>query len=86
MSGVKHRIERLCAQLDTSPDRVDMTSQSPHDVSGVLKRFLSQLPEPLMKFNLYSSFLQIGKVMTSLPRVTSLLMTSFMLVIRTIRS
>ena len=62
VNGVKGRIEKICAQMDISPDRVDLTTASHHDVSGVMKYFLRQLPEPLMLFSLYDSFLKIGKV------------------------
>ncbi|XP_078488497.1 rho GTPase-activating protein 45 isoform X1 [Ciona intestinalis] len=61
VNGVKNRVEKLCTQFDASADRVDLSQQSPHDVSGVLKYFLRQLPEPLMQFNLYLTFLDIAK-------------------------
>uniref|UniRef100_F6YXW3 Rho-GAP domain-containing protein n=1 Tax=Ciona intestinalis TaxID=7719 RepID=F6YXW3_CIOIN len=61
VNGVKNRVEKLCTQFDLSADRVDLSQQSPHDVSGVLKYFLRQLPEPLMQFNLYPTFLDIAK-------------------------
>jgi len=66
VNGVKGRIEKICAQMDISPDRVDLTTASHHDVSGVMKYFLRQLPEPLMMFSLYDSFLKIGKEYQSL--------------------
>ena len=69
MNGVKGRIEKICAQMDISPDRVDLTTASHHDVSGVMKYFLRQLPEPLMMFSLYDSFLKIGKVFEYLLKV-----------------
>jgi len=59
---VKNRVEKLCNQFDTTPDRVDLSPQSPHDVSGVLKFFLRQLPDPLLQFRFYETFLDIAKV------------------------
>ncbi|CAK8685604.1 unnamed protein product [Clavelina lepadiformis] len=61
VNGVKNRVEKLCAQFDLVAERIDLTQHTPHDISGVLKYFLRQLPEPLMQFRFYKSFLDIAK-------------------------
>uniref|UniRef100_H2Y8U0 Rho-GAP domain-containing protein n=1 Tax=Ciona savignyi TaxID=51511 RepID=H2Y8U0_CIOSA len=61
VNGVKNRVEKLCTQFDLAPERLDLSQQSPHDVSGVLKYFLRQLPEPLTQFHKYGVFLDIAK-------------------------
>ena len=62
MNGVKGRVEKLCRDLDTDASRVNLSEQSPHDVSGVLKLFLRNLPEPLLQFHLYDRFMKIARV------------------------
>ncbi|XP_077973480.1 rho GTPase-activating protein 45-like isoform X2 [Styela clava] len=65
VNGVKNRVEKLCTLLD-SPNcaRADLSEQMPHDVSGVLKFFLRQLPEPLLLHRLYNEFLEVAKEYT----------------------
>lgn len=68
VNGVKNRVEKLCALFDSNSDRVDLSTHSPHDVSGVLKLFFRQLPDPLLQFNFYNTFVNIAKV--SFPLLT----------------
>ena len=35
---------------------------NPHDVASLLKQFLRELPEPLLTYELYSSFMQVGEL------------------------
>ena len=37
------------------PEKID-----PHTVAGLLKLYLRELPEPVIPFNMYSSFVQLG--------------------------
>lgn len=55
LSGTTSRIQRLKAKLDADVDSVDLTSadnlQDINDISGVLKLWFRELPEPLMTFD-----------------------------------
>ncbi|XP_015459098.3 GEM-interacting protein isoform X1 [Astyanax mexicanus] len=61
VSGSKPRILKLCHAFETQKDQVDLAEVSPHDVTSVLKYFFKELPEPLLTFDLYNDFINIGK-------------------------
>eukprot|EP00071_Canis_lupus_P028963 XP_022262520.1 GEM-interacting protein isoform X5 [Canis lupus familiaris] len=46
VSGSRVRVERLCQAFENGRALVDMSGNSPHDVSSVLKRFLQEIPTP----------------------------------------
>lgn len=60
VSGVKSKVEKLCQQFETGGHLVDLSSTPPHFITSVLKLYLRQLPEPLLTFKLYSSFIRIA--------------------------
>ena len=43
ISGSRVRVERLCQALENGRRLVDMSGNSPHDISSVLKRFLQEV-------------------------------------------
>ncbi|XP_072531357.1 GEM-interacting protein isoform X1 [Salminus brasiliensis] len=61
VSGSKPRILKLCQAFEIQKDQVDLADLSPHDVTSVLKYFFKELPEPLLTFDLYNDFINIGK-------------------------
>eukprot|EP00105_Crassostrea_gigas_P014984 XP_011431848.1 PREDICTED: rho GTPase-activating protein 31 isoform X5 [Crassostrea gigas] len=61
MSGVKSKVESLCSKFEKDPDSVNLDDEHPNVISNVLKLYLRQLPEPLLSFKLYSSFIQVAK-------------------------
>lgn len=61
VSGVKSKVESLCKQFEADPEGVDLTEQHPNVITSVLKMYLRQLPEPLLTFDAYSSFIQVAK-------------------------
>ncbi|KAL5022399.1 hypothetical protein ScPMuIL_001554 [Solemya velum] len=61
VSGVKSKVEGLCQRFEKNSDAVDLTEEHPNVIANVLKLYLRQLPEPLLTFRLYSSFIQIAK-------------------------
>ncbi|XP_062600737.1 uncharacterized protein LOC134262375 isoform X2 [Saccostrea cucullata] len=61
MSGVKSKVEALCSRFEKDPDSVNLDDEHPNVISNVLKLYLRQLPEPLLSFKLYSSFIQVAK-------------------------
>jgi Rho GTPase-activating protein 1 len=56
ISGSKAAIQELRLQFDRGED-IDLTGQDVHVVSGLLKLFLGELPEPLLTFDLYNSLI-----------------------------
>ncbi|XP_031431662.1 GEM-interacting protein isoform X2 [Clupea harengus] len=61
ISGAKPRILKLCQAFEIQKDNVDLSEHSPHDISSVLKHFFKELPEPLLTFDLYTNFINLGK-------------------------
>lgn len=62
INGVKNRVDKVRILFENQSFNIDLSQYSPHDISGVLKLFLRELPEPLLHFELYDEFLQIAKV------------------------
>ncbi|XP_066530396.1 GEM-interacting protein isoform X2 [Hoplias malabaricus] len=61
VSGSKPRILKLCHSFETQKEQVDLSDLSPHDITSVLKYFFKDLPEPLLTFDLYNDFINVGK-------------------------
>ncbi|XP_066564153.1 GEM-interacting protein isoform X2 [Amia ocellicauda] len=61
VSGSKPRIQKLCQAFETQPDEVDLSDHSPHDITSLLKHFFKELPEPVVIFDLYNDFINMGK-------------------------
>ncbi|KAK9978106.1 hypothetical protein ABG768_019874 [Culter alburnus] len=61
ISGSKPRILKLCQAFEIQKDEVDLSDLSPHDITSVLKHFFKELPEPLLTFDLYNEFINVGK-------------------------
>ncbi|KAF7690962.1 GEM-interacting protein [Silurus meridionalis] len=61
VSGSKPRVLKLCHAFETQKDQVDLSDLSPHDITSVLKLFFKDLPEPLLTFDLYTDFINLGK-------------------------
>ena len=53
VSGVKHKVERLCQAFENGAELVDLGDKNPHVIANVLKLYMRQLPEPLLTFQLY---------------------------------
>ncbi|KAG7258471.1 hypothetical protein CRUP_015488, partial [Coryphaenoides rupestris] len=59
--GSKHRIQRLCQAFETQGEQVELSNLPPHDITSVLKHFFKEIPEPLLTFDLYGDFINVGK-------------------------
>ncbi|KAG8517280.1 Unconventional myosin-IXb, partial [Galemys pyrenaicus] len=57
-SGATHRIRELRQALQTDPAAVKLENFPIHTITGVLKLWLRELPEPLMTFAQYGDFLR----------------------------
>nr|XP_060486752.1 GEM-interacting protein isoform X3 [Panthera onca] len=67
ISGSRVRVERLCQALENGRGLVDMSGNSPHDISSVLKRFLQELTDPVVPFHLYDAFISLAKTLHADP-------------------
>uniref|UniRef100_A0A8I3NSQ9 GEM interacting protein n=1 Tax=Canis lupus familiaris TaxID=9615 RepID=A0A8I3NSQ9_CANLF len=67
VSGSRVRVERLCQAFENGRALVDMSGNSPHDVSSVLKRFLQELTDPVVPFHLYDAFISLAKTLHADP-------------------
>ncbi|XP_055740157.1 unconventional myosin-IXb-like [Salvelinus fontinalis] len=56
-SGSACRARELHQLLETNPERATLENYSIHTVTGLVKRWLRELPEPLLTFSLYNDFL-----------------------------
>ncbi|KAJ2156656.1 hypothetical protein GGF46_005041 [Coemansia sp. RSA 552] len=65
VSGAAADVSRLRNMFNADPDAVNLATGGFHDinvVSGVMKQFLRELPEPLMTFSLYDGFINAASI------------------------
>ena len=66
LSGTTSRVQRLKAKLEANIDAVNLNSDDNltdiNDISGVLKLFFRELPEPLFTHDLYHGFIDAAKI------------------------
>ncbi|XP_012584658.1 PREDICTED: GEM-interacting protein isoform X2 [Condylura cristata] len=67
ISGSRVRVERLCQAFENGRALVDLSGNSPHDISSVLKRFLQELTDPVVPFHLYDAFISLAKTLHADP-------------------
>ncbi|KAM6216861.1 LOW QUALITY PROTEIN: GEM-interacting protein [Rhynchocyon petersi] len=67
VSGSRVRVERLCQAFENGRALVELSGNSPHDVSSVLKRFLQELTDPVVPFHLYDAFISLAKTLHADP-------------------
>lgn len=52
-NGNIRRLKELTEAIDHDPSLVDLTQDNPVQLAALLKKFLRELPEPLMTFKLH---------------------------------
>lgn len=55
-NGNIRRLKELAELIDTKYDQVDMTKEGPVQIAALLKKFLREMPDPLMTFKLHRLF------------------------------
>lgn len=55
-NGNIRRLRDLTDAIDRDPSSVDLTQDNPVQLAALLKKFLRDLPEPLMTFKLHRLF------------------------------
>jgi hypothetical protein len=58
-NGNIRRLKELCEQIDKDPSRVDLKQDNAIQIAALMKKFLRDLPEPLLTFPLYDLFMCI---------------------------
>lgn len=66
VNGVKHRVETLCDSFTKDSCSIDMAQCSEHDMSSVLKKYLHDLPDPLVSHSIYQPLLDLSQKMSAL--------------------
>ncbi|KAM9789418.1 unconventional myosin-IXb [Neosynchiropus ocellatus] len=61
-SGSTCRARELHQILETNPESACLENYPIHTITGLVKRWLRELPDPLMTFSLYSDFLQAAEL------------------------
>ncbi|MGH0156642.1 UNVERIFIED_CONTAM: hypothetical protein FKN15_032294 [Acipenser sinensis] len=69
-SGSANRMKELWQRLEADPTAVNLEEYPIHAVTGILKQWLRELPDPLMTFTYYNDFLhasekRMGHVLSS---------------------
>lgn len=56
-NGNIRRLKELTEAIDRDPLSVDLTQDNPVQLAALLKKFLRELPDPLMTFKLHKLFI-----------------------------
>ncbi|XP_029309777.1 unconventional myosin-IXb isoform X2 [Cottoperca gobio] len=68
-SGSTCRARELHQILETDPERPCLDNYPIHTITGLVKRWLRELPDPLMTFSLYSDFLHAAELPEKAERI-----------------
>ncbi|KAI7900424.1 uncharacterized protein BX663DRAFT_517504 [Cokeromyces recurvatus] len=71
-NGNIRRLKELSDALDRNPNEVDLTQESAIQVAALLKKFLRDLPDPLLTHKLHPLFLCAERIENSLERKRAL--------------
>ncbi|KAI8341588.1 Rho GTPase activation protein [Blakeslea trispora] len=73
-NGNIRRLKELCEEIDKNPASVQLINETPIQVAALIKKFLRELPDPLLTFKLHKLFIVAQKLdsETDRKRVTHL--------------
>uniref|UniRef100_A0A7N8YGX3 Myosin IXb n=1 Tax=Mastacembelus armatus TaxID=205130 RepID=A0A7N8YGX3_9TELE len=71
-SGSACQARELHQILETNPESVCLDSYPIHTITGLVKRWLRELPDPLMTFSLYSDFLHATELPEKAERIRAI--------------
>uniref|UniRef100_A0A8C5BWW2 Myosin IXb n=1 Tax=Gadus morhua TaxID=8049 RepID=A0A8C5BWW2_GADMO len=71
-SGSACRARELHQILETNPETASLENYPIHTITGLVKRWLRELPEPLMTFNLYNDFLHAAELPEKSERIRAI--------------
>jgi hypothetical protein len=55
-NGNIRRLKELSEEIDRNPAQVNLANETPIQIAALLKKFLRELPEPLLTYKLYKLF------------------------------
>jgi RhoGAP domain len=55
-NGNIRRLKELSEEIDKNPAQVNLANETPVQIAALLKKFLRELPEPLLTYKLYKLF------------------------------
>ncbi|KAF3940970.1 hypothetical protein ABW19_dt0207827 [Dactylella cylindrospora] len=61
-NGNIRRLKELTAMIDAGNENVDLVSEGPVQIAALLKKFLREMPDPLLTFKLYKLFIASQKL------------------------
>ncbi|XP_078091239.1 GEM-interacting protein isoform X2 [Mustelus asterias] len=61
VNGSRLRISKLRQSFENGRDLIDMSENSPHDITNILTLYLRELPEPIVLYSLYNDFMNFAK-------------------------
>lgn len=56
-NGNIRKLKDLAERIDTCQENVEMISEGPVQIAALLKKFLRELPDPLLTFKLHRLFI-----------------------------
>lgn len=74
-NGNIRRLKELSDMLDVSPDSIDYEQETPIQLAALLKKFLRELPDPLLTFKLFGLFITSSKLESEEERMRVLHLT-----------
>ncbi|KAG6891203.1 hypothetical protein C0995_008455 [Termitomyces sp. Mi166 len=78
-NGNIRRLKDLTEAIDRDPESVDLTQDNPVQLAALLKKFLRDLPDPLMTFKLHRLFVATQNLPTEAERMRYLHLVSLIL-------
>ncbi|KAI8369158.1 hypothetical protein EDC96DRAFT_504096 [Choanephora cucurbitarum] len=78
-NGNIRRLKELTEALDRSPNEVDLSQENVVQVAALLKKFLRDLPDPLMTYRLHPLFMAIERIEDATERKRALHLACCML-------
>lgn len=61
VSAAKSRVESLFQKLKSEDDMIDLSSESPHTIAGLIRQYLRELDEPLIAFQTCDELVNLVK-------------------------
>lgn len=56
-NGNIRRLKELSEEIDRNPNTIQLLSETPIQVAALIKKFLRELPDPLLTFRLHRLFI-----------------------------
>ncbi|KAJ3315969.1 hypothetical protein HDV04_000177 [Boothiomyces sp. JEL0838] len=60
-NGNLRRLKELCEQIDKDPQHIDLRQENVIQIAALMKKFLRDLPDPLLTYRLFDLFITVYK-------------------------